>query len=299
MVGLAGNVAELSATARPRVFCCFFAKKQTSLIWLNGALHHPAHARIDPADRGLLLGDGVYETLRAAAHRAWHAPRHLARLRGGAAMLGIAVPWNEAAILAGIDAVLGAAADGDHALRLTLTRGPAPRGLLPAPGGQATLLIAASALPPAAPPAHVIVAACTRRNEHSPLSRIKSTNTLDSILARQEAAARGADDAILLNTAGHVAETSAGTLFALIEGRLVTPPVEDGALPGIARALILQAGLAVERRLTQSDLKAADAAFITSSLGVRPIQSIDGRILPGVGTDHAALLKALQAALEP
>jgi len=264
------------------------------VIWLNGRLLHAAKARIDPADRGLLLGDGVFETLRAEQRRPLHLDLHLARLRHGASVLGIDPEWDDDAIAGGIHGVLAAAPQDNAALRITLTRGSAPRGVLPPPGTRATLLIAAAALPEPKAPAHAIVAACTRRNEHSPLSRIKSLNYGDSILARQEAAARGADEAILLNTAGYVAEASAGNLFVRLEGVWLTPPVADGALPGIARALALQAGLAGECRLALPHLLTASSAAVSSSLGWRMLASIDGRAL-AVVSGHLGIPAGLKS----
>ena len=241
------------------------------MLWLNGQLLPPAEARINPTDRGFLLGDGVFETLHATNHLA----RHLARLRTGAAILGITVPYTDAEIATAAAAVLAGA---EAALRITLTRGPAPRGLL-AGCGQPTLLITAAPLPAPASPAHTIIAQTTRRNEHSPLARIKSLNYLDSILARQEAASAGADDAILLNTAGQVAEATAANLFVLHAGAWTTPPVADGALPGITRSLLLEAGFATEATLTPERLITADAAFLSTSLGLRLVASVDGHAI--------------------
>ena len=258
------------------------------MIWLNGQALDAAEARIDPADRGLLLGDGVFETVRILAGRPMHLHRHLARMRAGAAVLGFACPWTDAEIEAGIAGVLCGSCQ-DAAARLTLTRGPAPRGLLPSGPARPTLLIAAHAHAADVSPVHAIVARCTRRNEHSPLSRIKSLNYLDSILVRQEAVSRGAGEALLLNTQGRFAEASAGNVFVVLDGSVCTPPVADGALPGIARALILEAGLAVERSLGPGDVLACEAAFVTSSLGVRPLASVDGSALR---EPTAALLQA-------
>jgi branched-chain amino acid aminotransferase len=241
-------------------------------VWLNGARLAVADARIHPADRGLLLGDGVFETLRVEAGRPWHLALHLARLRAGAAVLGFGAP-------ACVDAVGEAAREvAGHlpwaALRITLTRGPAPRGVLPPGDPEPTLLMTAAALGPQAGPARAILATVTRRNEHSPLSRIKSLNYLDSILARQEAAGLGADEAILLNTAGRIAEASAGNLFVRFGADWVTPPVAEGALPGVARGLILGAGLAREMRVERGDLAGASAAFTSSSLGLRVLSCV-------------------------
>jgi branched-chain amino acid aminotransferase len=241
-----------------------------TLLWINGELAAPENARIDPADRGFLLGDGVFETFLAQNGAPLHADRHFARLREAAAILEIPIPYTETVLhdaLCTLAAPHGAAA----ALRLTLTRGPAPRGVLPPASPSPICLITASPPPPALPPARVIVATITRRNEHSPLSRLKTLNYLDNILARQEATRRGADDALLLNTQGRLAEATAANLFVRLRGDLVTPPVAEGALPGIARALLLHGGQATERALTETDLARADEAFLTNALACRAI----------------------------
>jgi branched-chain amino acid aminotransferase len=251
-----------------------------TLAWINGAVKPATQINIDPADRGFLLADGLFETLRAENGIPLHAPRHLARLRAGAAILALPLPWPDDALLQAMAEILAAHPSPQAAIRLTLTRGPAPRGVLPSGAPRPTCLITAAPLPPPPPPARVIIASVTRRNEHSPLSRMKTLNYLDSILARQEAERRGADDAILLNTAGRVAEASAGNLFIMLGHEAFTPPIAEGALPGIARALILEQGAATERELTPADLHRSEAACIVNSLHHRPIISLDGRALP-------------------
>jgi branched-chain amino acid aminotransferase len=251
-------------------------------LWLNGRLLPAGQALIDPTDRGLLLGDGVFETIRVVDGEPMHLAQHLARMRCGAAVLGIPVGWDDAALAEAVADIAKAAVLSQAVARLTLTRGPAPRGVLPPAAPNPTLMISASAVPPPAPPAHAIIAATTRRNALSPLSRIKSTNCLDSILARREAMARGADEAILLDTAGHLAEATAANLFLVIGDRVLTPPIEDGALPGITRARLLAAGLAEEERLKPKDCARAVAAFLTNSLGLRALARIEDRELETV-----------------
>lgn len=246
------------------------------MIWLNGALMQAAEARIDPADRGFTLGDGVFETMRATGGVPAPLGRHLARLRHGAAVLGIDVGFSDAVLTGALAAV---AEGADCALRLTLTRGKMARGVLPVGGGVATLLISAGALPAPAAPARVIVAQGTRRNEFSPLSRIKSLNYGDSILARQEAAARGADDALLLNTRGDLAEATAANIVLLIDGIWVTPRVVDGALPGIARALLVESGRVEERKINEHDIGRASAGVLVNALGMRDVAAIGGMVL--------------------
>ncbi len=246
-------------------------------VWLNDALVAEEQARIAPTDRGLLLGDGLFETLRVASGRPRHLERHLARLRAGAAVLDMPVPLDDAGVAAAMAALLEARGLNEASLRLTLTRGAAPRGLLPPSQPTPTLLITAAPLPPPLPPARVVVATATRRNEHSPLARIKSLNCLDSVLARQEAARQGADDSLLLNTAGRVAEASAANLFLVLDRTLITPPISEGALPGVLRAAVMDAFAVEERTVSVDDALRAEELFLTSSLGVRPVIALNGR----------------------
>jgi len=132
-------------------------------------------------------------------------------------------------------------------------------------------------------PVKAITATVTCRNEQSPLSSIKSTNYLDAILARREAAQAGADDAILLNTKGYVSEASAANVFCRFGDELVTPPLDDGALPGVMRQCVLDREPCVERSLWASELLKADEIFLTSSLSIRAVIQLDGAIIgPGV-----------------
>ena len=144
-------------------------------------------------------------------------------------------------------------------------------------------------MPPPARPAHAVLATGTRRNEHSPLARVKSLNFLDNVLARREAAARGADEALLLNTRGRLAEATIGNLFLLLDGELATPPIADGALPGIMRGLLMERCSAVERSLEPEDLSVAEAGFISNALGLRPLATVDGRVI-GASVDRALRL---------
>ncbi|WP_413206216.1 aminotransferase class IV [Rhodospirillum sp. A1_3_36] len=247
------------------------------IVWLNGTLHPLKEARIAPNDRGLLLGDGLFETLRAENGAPLRQDAHLARLTRGAEVLGLPLPaldWDAAfrATLAANDLTRGS-------LRLTLTRGTGHRGLLPPAEPSPTVLITAA--PPAPPmgPVRLIIAQSTRRNEYSPLSGLKSLNYGDGILARREAQARGADDAVILNTAGRLAETTIATPFVLLGDRMVTPPLSEGGVAGIAREDILRAGLAEEAKLSLDDLKRTNGMVLTNSLGIRWVHELEGAAL--------------------
>jgi branched-chain amino acid aminotransferase len=256
------------------------------ILWLNGTLQPGTAARIDPADRGFTLGDGVFETIRAEAGEPTHLSRHLERLRSGLELLGLSNPYEDAALADALRAVLSANRLTESVLRLTVSRGIAARGVWPEGPVAPTVLITLSPLPKPQPPARLIVAHSTRRNEFSPLSGIKSLNYLDSILARREAADQGADDALLLNTQGFVAEATAANLFLIRGGRLLTPAAHHGALPGITRARLLENG-AEEAEIRPEDCAAAQAVFLSNSLGLREVVALSGEPL-AAQPDHIA-----------
>ncbi|GGF56047.1 2-keto-4-methylthiobutyrate aminotransferase [Azorhizobium oxalatiphilum] len=244
------------------------------LVWLNGALVPIDTARIAPGDRGFTLGDGLFETLaiRDTVPERWQA--HLTRLSTGAAILGLPLPPLD--LLALTAALTAANGLRDGVLRLTVTRGEGPRGVLPPATPNPTVLATLAPRAAPLPPARLCLAQVTRRNEHSPLARIKSLNYLDNILARQEAQRRDCDDALLLNTQGRIAESTIANLFAVRDGALFTPPVSEGALPGVMRAELLARG-ARETPLGVEDIAQADELLLTSSLGIRSVASCEGR----------------------
>lgn len=253
-------------------------------LWLNGEILPAATARIDPADRGLLLGDGVFETMAVKESAVADLDRHYARLTAGAALLRLNVPLSISSLAAAISELLTETALATAILRLTLTRGPGARGLLPPSQPQTpTMLLTAAPPPPPGGPVRLITSTI-RRDETSPLSAVKSLNYLPGVLARLEAAEQGADDAVLLNHAGHVAEASAATLFAHLDGNWFTPPLRDGALPGICRAKLLEARNVQERTLTRSDLRHADAISLGNVVGLKPVMALDGHLLPNLAT---------------
>jgi branched-chain amino acid aminotransferase len=249
------------------------------VLWLNGALLPAADARIDPADRGLLLGDGLFETMAARNGQVPELPRHYARLINGAAVLRIPVPLTLPALDTACRNLLTANARQTAVIRLTLTRGPGPRGLVPPTHPTPTILISTAPLPPPGGPLRLITASI-RRDEMSPLSALKTLNYLPGVLARIEAAEQGADDALVLNRQGFVAETSAANLFVRLNGSWFTPPIADGALPGIFRGKLLETGRVREARLTPAQLLQSEAIFAGNTLSLRPVADIDGRPIP-------------------
>jgi branched-chain amino acid aminotransferase len=237
---------------------------------------------IDPTDRGLTLGDGVFETIAVRSGRILRMNAHLSRFSRGASILGIESPMVDEDLIEALDKVLQANAITDGALRITLTRGPSIRGLMPPKTPSPSLIITASINAPdfdAGGCVKTVIVSGTRCNEYSPLSSIKSLNYLDNILALMEAREKGADDALLLNSTGNIASASSSNLFAVFGGELVTPPIKDGCLGGIMRADVIRCLNGVERSIPPLDLAKASEAFLTNCLSIRPIISVDGQLI--------------------
>jgi len=232
-------------------------------------------------DRGLLLGDGLFETMLAQDGGLPWIESHLDRMAAGCSVLGLPLLDREAARAA---CHAAAPAAGRAAVRLTLTAGSGGRGL-DRPNAP-ELRLWATAAPSARPtePATLIIAQA-RRNEGSPASRLKTLSYLDNVLARAEARAAGADEAVMLNNTGHLACAGAANLFWISGGTVFTPSLDCGVLGGITRARLLDLapdlGARIEDTIAdRSALEAAEAVFLTNSLiGVRAVSRLDGRDL--------------------
>lgn len=257
------------------------------MIWFNGALLDEAEVHIDPRDRGLLLGDGLFETLLARFGNIAFFDAHIVRLAAGARILGIPFPESMSHLSVACKMLLEANDLSDApraAIRITLTRGPGPRGLLPPENPKPSLMITAA---PSPAPATSLTAVLTtpRRNALSPTSRLKALPYLDNLIAREEAHARGADEALMLDTSGHLACASVANIFLWEGERLVTPAEECGILPGVTRAAILalaerQKIDVVEDMIAPQRIAQCDGAFLTNSLiGVMPLSRLDERDL--------------------
>jgi branched-chain amino acid aminotransferase len=256
-----------------------------AIIHLGGQLVDASAARIDPADRGFLLADGLFETLRVYDGKVFKLDAHLARLAAGARLLGLPVP-PAGEIGVAVAETLDANKLRDASLRITLTRGPGQRGLLPPKDAKPTLMIAANPAAERSLAPMTALIASIRRNEHSPLSQVKSLAYLDNILALREAAEAGCEEALLLNTAGRLAGGSRSNVFVVLDGVLATPPLSEGVLAGITRQAMLDLAASggiqtLEMPLTVIQLARAGEVLICNSLlGVRALSRIDRRELP-------------------
>lgn len=238
---------------------------------------------IPPDDRGFTLGDGLFETVLARSGELVWLDAHLDRLTAGCATLGLPAPDRAEAERLMRQALVEAGLSGAQAaVRLTLTAGSGGRGLDRPAQPQPRVAATAAAAPRPTTPARLITAA-VRRNDQSPAARLKTLSYLDNVLARAEAHAAGADEALMLNTRGELACAAAANLFWIDTGRLFTPALGCGVLAGTARAQVLtiagELGLAVcEVRSAPDALQAAEAVFITNALvGVREAAEVDGR----------------------
>ena len=261
------------------------------VVWLNGKLVPEPEARVSPRDHGLLVGDGVFESVRITAGQAFAVSRHLARLHRSAGALGLELP-AVAELREAVGDVLAATGISEGRLRITATSGPG--GFSSArPEGPATVVVAAEEAPPWSPHVAVITVPWPR-NERGAVAGVKTTSYAENVVALRRAHAAGASEAIFANTRGELCEGTGTNVFLVLEGRLVTPPLSVGCLAGVTRELALEITDATTETVPLPALVSADEAFLTSTTrNVHPISAVDGVPLaacPGPAT--AAAIRA-------
>jgi branched-chain amino acid aminotransferase len=248
-------------------------------VWINGALRAPEDAKVSVFDHGILVGDGVFETIKAVRGEAFALTRHLDRLAASATGLGLPEP-DLAAIRQGTLDVLAAAPAWDLArIRITYTSGEGPLGSDRGTTG-ATAIVAVAEQTPFPPTGDVAVVPWPR-NERGALSGLKTTSYGDNAKALAYAHERGGAEAIFGNLAGNLCEGTGSNVFVVAGGRLITPPLSSGCLAGITRALVLEWVGGEEEDLLLEDFSSVEEAFLTSTTrDVQPIRAIDGTVLP-------------------
>ncbi|MDR1191773.1 MAG: branched-chain-amino-acid transaminase [Verrucomicrobiales bacterium] len=259
-------------------------------IYIDGEFHDKENAKISVFDHGLLYGDGVFEGIRAYNGRVFRLREHITRLFDSAKALMLNMPLTVAEME---DVVLETCRRNelcDGYIRLVVTRGAGDLGLNPIKCPRATVFCIATGI--AIYPEEVyekglkLITAATQRVPQNALSSaVKSLNYLNQILVRLEGNLAGADELVVLNHEGYVAECSADNIFVLLGGKIVTPPVSAGALGGITRQTVMelapQAGITIsEANLTRYDLWTADEIFLTGTAAeVVPVRELDGRVI--------------------
>jgi branched-subunit amino acid aminotransferase/4-amino-4-deoxychorismate lyase len=261
---------------------------------VDGRFSEPAAASVSALDAGFLLGDGLFESLRAVDGMPYLLDRHLQRLLHAAVELSFpGVPITALAVET--LETLRRAGLSEAYLRVTISRGPGGIGLGP-DEGRLTRVIAALPLPAQMRAAGGIRAKTIRCESERVAPRFKSTSWQPAVVARRQIEASDTDEGIYISPRGTVLEGLSSNLFAVLGGRLATPAVSD-CLPGITRARVIElareAGAEAEEcELSLTDLEAADAVFLTNAVqGIRRVQSIDGESMGGGASE---LLETLE-----
>jgi branched-chain amino acid aminotransferase len=274
------------------------------IVWVDGRIVAPDEPVITALDHGLLVGDGLFESVRVDRGVPFELERHLQRLVRGARVLDLAV--DIARVRDGIAAVLHttsapvapvAPVAPLARLRVTITSGPGPLGSTRGDARPTVTVILAPLRP--LPSSAAVAIAEWPRNEHSPLAGVKSTSYAENVLALAAAQSRGADEAVFANTAGQLCEGTGSNVFVGIGGRLVTPPLSAGCLGGVTREILCELVDVVEEPIGIEAFAQADEAFLTSTTRrVQAVTAVDGRPLascPGPLTAAAAAALAAYA----
>ncbi len=272
-------------------------------IYIDGAFHPEADAKISVFDHGLLYGDGIFEGIRFYNGRVFKLTEHLDRLWDSARALALTIPMSIDEMEAATLQTIRQNDLRDGYVRLIVTRGIGNLGLSPERCKRASVIIIAATIqlyPAEKYDAGMEMVTCaTRRSSPATLDpAIKSLNYLNNILAKIEANQAGADEGLMLNAEGYVAECTGDNIFTVKHGEVLTPPISAGGLPGITRAAVWdicgELGLPVrEVQMTRYDIYTADECFLTGTaaeviaairLDTRPIGNgrpgeITGRIV--------------------
>lgn len=241
-----------------------------STVWLDGRFGKASSATVFLEDPLVLAGEGVFETIGVRAGAPLDLDAHLDRMEAGARTLGFPVPQRRVWVDA-IDRVAASLGAPVGWVKLLC-------------GGSGTRAVFGGTLVAGPDPATAVVVPW-RAAARSPLSAVKSTSRAWHMAVSRIARERGADEGIWLTAHGHVAEGTTSNVFVVRGGRLRTPAVSEGVLPGIARERMLRAAAALgiachEGKVRLPTLRNADEAFLTSAVrGVRPLGAIDGRTL--------------------
>ncbi|QNP62366.1 aminotransferase class IV [Streptomyces genisteinicus] len=247
-------------------------------LWVNGGLKDAEEARVSVLDHGITVGDGIFETVKAAHGQPFALTRHLDRLSRSAAGLGLPAPDHDeirrasAAVLAANPMALGR-------LRITYTGGLSPLGS--DRGTDGPTLVVALGETSRRPDTTAVITVPWTRNERGALAGLKTTSYAENVVALARAHDHGASEALFANTVGRLCEGTGSNVFVVLDGELHTPPVSSGCLAGITRALTVEWTGAKETDLPMDALERAEEVFLTSTLrDVQAVVRVDGRPLP-------------------
>ena len=266
-------------------------------VWIDGRLLEPDRPHLRADDHGVLVGDGVFETLlvvrRDEGVAAFAVRRHLERLRRSARVLRFECPYSDDDLRAAIAHCLEVA-PGAGVVRITATSGGGPLGSGRG-GGRGSAIVMAGNRPPDYPPGTAVAIMAFPRNERGAMAGVKTTSYAENVLALDIARERGASEAIFADTRGRVSEGTGSNIFWSDGEQLHTPPLDTGCLAGVTRALLLEQLDIAETHLRVEELPNVSEAFLASSTRtVQSIARIDDAELPVVdGSLTAAAAKAM------
>ncbi len=253
------------------------------ITFLNGQFVPESQAVIPVSDRGFMYGDGLFETVRIVHGRPFRLGQHLERMTRGADFLKINSPFAAKEMQQFAEQLIEKNEMQEGILRVTLTRGPGERGYVPKAQGSPTVVMTMHPAPPSENPMQWnLITSSFRILAADPLSSFKTLNKLTHIMARAEAAGKEADEALLINTNGEVAETAGGNIFWIYNDKICTTPTGRGVLPGITRAVVLEIcqalGLPTNKRVIKPEaLRNSEGIFVTqSAFGIIPVATFDG-----------------------
>jgi branched-chain amino acid aminotransferase len=274
------------------------------VIYLNGTPVPRSKAQISALDYGFLYGYGLFETMRAYSGHIFRLEQHLDRLRCSAKVLELDLESIDYDLEKALYDTLRANELADARVRLTVSGGEGDASPdLTGSRGLTVLIVAKNYVPSSPQKGLTLSASSIRRNGRSPLSLVKSLNYLDNLLALRMARSVGADDALLLNEEGFVAESSTCNVFLVSRGTLITPDEKSGILSGITRQAVMELaprlGVKVkEAKVTLEELLRADEAFLTNSMiEVAPLLMVDSQKI-GSGSAGRITKKFMRAYTE-
>jgi branched-chain amino acid aminotransferase len=257
-------------------------------IYIDGKFYSEANAKISVFDHGLLYGDGIFEGIRFYNGRVFRLEEHLHRLWDSARSICLEIPMTMRNMTEAVLETIRQNHLRDGYIRLLVTRGIGNLGLNPTQCKSPSVIIIAATIALYHEDFYrkglTIVTCATRRSNPAALNpAVKSLNYLNNVMARVEANLAGADEALMLNDAGNVAECTADNVFIVKHGQIFTPPVAAGALRGITRSVVFEiaAELGVKARendITRHDVFVADECFLTGTAAeIVPVVKADGR----------------------
>lgn len=267
----------------------------TKFIFLNGKIISDTEGSVSSGDRGFLYGDGIFETLRSYNGKPFKLAEHLERMRCSAEKLSISFEYTNAEISESITKLLEKNSIQDAYIRITLSRGTGGNGLGINNNLKSTILIQIKSFTPYERKLYdegmSLIVSRHRRSTSCPISSHKTTNLLTSILLKEEAKRMAANEAIVINTDGYVAECVVSNIFMVNNGSVVTPSLDTNILPGITRKTVLDicqnSGIPTREECFRIEtLIKAEEVFITNSLmEIMPVSRIDdfkiGNTIPG------------------